>query len=217
MNLIVRKVLAVAAILVVTGFLMAYVIKDQGSRASDVRTTATADPSTSGSDATADSDSSSDSDADQAPFGILPASKQETAPDFTVKTADGASVTLSHAVKRGYVILDFWASYCGPCKMELPDYESLYKKYGTKGVQFYTVNSYDTPETIKMFASSIGLTMPMLVDDNGNITNNYGVNAIPLTLVIDKRRKVVAGSMGYDPNMTQDLPATLDKLIAQKS
>ena len=102
-------------------------------------------------------------------------------------------------------------------RMELPVYESMYKKYKAKGIQFYTINSYDRAEDIRSIAKASGFTMPMLVDSQGDVSRDYKVDAIPLTLVIDRDQKVVAGCIGYDPGMEQDLPPTLDKLAAKSN
>ena len=102
--------------------------------------------------------------------------------------------------------------------MELPEYEQEYKTYGPKGVQFYTINSSDQTSTIRGIAESSGLTMPMLTDPDGAVSGAYGVDAIPVTLVIDHNRMCVAACVGYSEYaIKQTLPETLDKLLSAKS
>lgn len=147
------------------------------------------------------------------PFSIIPTDQQKTAPDFTLQTADGQTVKLSDAVKHGPVVLDFWATWCGPCRMELPDLENVYKTYKNKGVQFYGVNSDASAADITAFAQQNSITFPMLVDSKQAAATSYSVSSIPLTLVVDQNMRVVAASDGYDPSCKADLSHSLDTLI----
>ncbi|HEX5324611.1 MAG TPA: TlpA disulfide reductase family protein [Capsulimonadaceae bacterium] len=147
------------------------------------------------------------------PFAIIASDKQSMAPDFTLMTSDGQKVTLSEAVKKGPVILDFWASWCGPCRMEMPELQTVYKKYQARGVQLYGVNSDDQAPAINEFLKDNHVVYPTLVDSDHHTHNVYGVNSIPLVLIVDGDMRVVAGSDGYDPDTKVDLSRTLDNVL----
>jgi len=152
------------------------------------------------------------SDADN-PFALLPADKQISVPDFSLKTPEGDTVKLSKAVADGPVVLDFWATYCGPCRMELPDLDSIRKDYESKGIHFYAVNANDDATTVRQFATQTNLGIPMLLDNPPYLSQFLQINAIPVTIVIDKRMKIVVALAGYDPNMKNDLPGALDQVL----
>lgn len=112
----------------------------------------------------------------------------ETVPDFTVYTADGAPVKLSD-MRGKPVVLNFWASWCGPCKMEMPDFDDAYRKYG-EDVVFMMVNltdgSTETVKTASDFIASAGYEFPVYYDTTGEAVEKYGISSIPTTFVIDE-------------------------------
>jgi len=147
------------------------------------------------------------------PYHILPPERQVELPDFTLTPVRGRAFKLSAAVARGPVVLDFWATYCGPCRMELPDLEAIRARYVSRGVQFYAINASDSPETIRRYAAYARLSIPMLVDRRGAITTNLGLDGLPNTIIVDRRRKVVCHLLGYDERMNKHLPKALDKIL----
>jgi|SRR5579883_2267578 len=147
------------------------------------------------------------------PFALVAADKQTNAPDFSLSTPDGQHVTLSEAVKNGPVILDFWATWCGPCRAEMPELQTVYEKYKGRGVQLYGVDGNDQAEAIKSFSEQNHVQFPLLVDTKASVHDAYGVNAIPLVVIVDSNMHVVAGSEGYDTDTQTDLSRTLDKLL----
>lgn len=119
----------------------------------------------------------------------------EQAPDFSVRGVDGKQVSL--ADYRGkYVLLDFWASWCGPCRMEMPNIKAVYDKFG-QNPRFAIVglNLDKTPEAAKDFVRSNGLnwTHGLLGDwKDTNVPESYGVNGIPAMFLIDPEGKIAA-------------------------
>ncbi len=110
------------------------------------------------------------------------------APDFTVIDRNGDQVTLSS--KKGKpVIVNFWASWCGPCKMEMPDFDAAYKKYGEE-VEFMMVNLTDgrqeTMEKATKFIRNSGYQFPVYFDTEGEAAYIYQTVSIPRTLFVDK-------------------------------
>ncbi len=156
--------------------------------------------------------------ADQSAPGLIAAGEAKTAPDFDLPdAATGQPFRLQNAVKSRPLVLDFWATWCGPCRAELPHLETLSRKYGGR-VAFYGVNSSDAPSAVRAFTKQSGLTFPMLSDAGHNVAFLYGADTIPLLVVVDTQGKARAVINGYDPdeNVEASLSKLLDSLLAEK-
>lgn len=94
------------------------------------------------------------------------------------------------------VVLNFWATWCGPCREEMPLFEKTWKKYKDKGVVFVGVDVMDDRENASEFLQEIGITYPNLYDPSGKVSNKYNVIALPATFFIDKEGKIVAKNYG---------------------
>ena len=119
------------------------------------------------------------------------------APDFTVYDADGKTVRLSDYFGKP-IILNFWASWCGPCKMEMPDFQEKYLEYGEE-IQFLMVNATGGRETIntaKAFLAGTDYTFPVLFDLDSDASMIYGVYSLPTTYFIDAEGYLVARAIG---------------------
>ena len=120
------------------------------------------------------------------------------APDFTVYDESGNEVKLSDFLGKP-VVLNFWASWCGPCKREMPDFEETYQQLGSN-VQFLMINLTDgngeTVESASSFIKGQGYTFPVFYDTASNAANTYGVYSIPTTYFIDAEGYAVAQATG---------------------
>jgi len=116
------------------------------------------------------------------------------ASDFTLKDLDGKEVALKE-LRGTVVLLDFWASWCGPCRMELPHIEKLHREFKDKGLVVLGVNN-EPPETARAFVKKKEYTFPTLVDADRGVANRYQVTGIPAVFVIDKDGKIVAHYVG---------------------
>ncbi len=114
----------------------------------------------------------------------------DQAPDFQLTTLEGETVKLSDYKGQG-VFLNFWASYCPPCKEEMPYMQSHYEVFKDKGVVILAINIGEPKHVVESFVSENGFTFPILLDPNQEVVNSYGVVAIPVSFLIDENGKVV--------------------------
>lgn len=122
--------------------------------------------------------------------------KGEAAPDFTLQTVDGRPFTLSE-LRGQAVVLNFWATWCEPCQREMPALQAAYEAYRDKGVVVVGVNFGESQATVRGFLSRRGVTFPVVLDRDQQITTKvYGVKSFPTTVFIDPRGTVQAVHVG---------------------
>lgn len=114
----------------------------------------------------------------------------DEAPNFHLTTLDGETVELSDYKGKG-VFLNFWATYCPPCKDEMPYMDNQYAEFKDKGVEILAVNVGEPLLTAERFAERYDLSFPILMDEREEVYKAYGVKPIPATFLIDKDGKVV--------------------------
>jgi len=111
------------------------------------------------------------------------------APPFTLKGVKGSTVSLA-SYKGKVVLLDFWATWCRPCRIEMPRVEALYKEFKARGLVVFGVNYAEDPATVRDFLAKNPYTIPILLDPKGEAGQRYQADAIPTLVVIGKDGKV---------------------------
>ena len=116
------------------------------------------------------------------------------APDFTLQSVNGDEVTLS-SFKGKYLLVDFWASWCKPCREENPNVVNAYAEFAAKGFEVLSVSLDRDPEAWKKAIQDDGLVWTQVIDGEGNTANTYGVTSIPFTILLDKEGKIIAKNL----------------------
>lgn len=130
----------------------------------------------------------------------------QQAPNFTLQDLQGQQVSLA-SFKGHPVVIDFWATWCGPCKMEIPWLEDFQKQYAGQGLQIIGINADDLDKSdaaklftekreISDFATKMHINYPVLLDANAIADAWGGVDALPTTFFIDRSGKIVASTVG---------------------
>lgn len=109
------------------------------------------------------------------------------APDFALQTADGQTVRLRD-LRGKVVLLNFWATWCPPCKAEMPDLDALHREYGaSQGFVVLGVNMEEGAEAVAAFAAERKITFPLLLDSDGQVSGRlFAVRSLPTSLIIDR-------------------------------
>ena len=141
------------------------------------------------------------------------------APDFTLKAINDSTYTLSK-LEGNVVLINFWATWCGPCRMEIPEFNELYEKYHDEGFELLGISISDTKKQLKNYTNSYKVKYPLLygsANDLNKITTDFGgVYAVPSSFLVDKNGEMVWSYPGailknYDPQTFADLIYKIEK------
>lgn len=140
---------------------------------------------------------------------------QVAAPDFTLPQLAGDPITLSDHRGR-VVIVEFWATWCGPCRYSLPSLEVIYKKYRDRGVTVLLVNAGETADEITRWAGK-RFTAPILLDARSDVATSYRVQGIPRLFIIGQDGNVLYEHEGYGGGLERSLSLILEQLVPQRA
>ena len=120
------------------------------------------------------------------------------APQFTLDARGGSKISLSQ-YKGQVVMLNFWASWCGPCRQEMPLLENIYKKYNKMGFTLIGVNVEPDSKAAEGFLKDMPVSFPVIYDKDSTVSKAYDVSGMPSTVIIDRKGNIRALHRGYKP------------------
>jgi len=136
------------------------------------------------------------------------------APNFTLKSRSGKNIKLSE-LRGNVVMLNFWASWCGPCRKEMPLLEEIYKKYKRLGFTLLGVNVEQDTRAAKNYLKDVKVSFPILFDKTNKTSKLYDVSAMPTTILIDRNGKKRFLHKGYKPGYENDYKKQIKKLLRE--
>ncbi|HZV27661.1 MAG TPA: TlpA disulfide reductase family protein [Acidothermaceae bacterium] len=169
-----------------------------------------------GCGAAAGSTSKADASLDVVGLTTYAVNDRHPAPALKGKTFDGAPLSLGSVGQGKVVVLNVWASWCGPCREESPMLGATAKVYAAQGVVFVGIDEADTTSAGRAFASSVGMTYPSFVDPAGALLSKLKMlpqMGIPSTLMLDVHGRIAARVIG--PTTAAELKQVLDGLVAE--
>jgi peroxiredoxin len=140
----------------------------------------------------------------------------QPAPPFKTVNLKEEPIDLASHAGKDIVMLDFWATWCGPCVQAMPEVVGVAKKFADRGVVFYAVNVQEDSETISEFLKANELEVPVAMDPEGTIAGQYKAEGIPQTVLIGKDGKVQVVHVGFSPNLADELSTQIEELLAGK-
>ena len=148
---------------------------------------------------------------------VIPPDERAAAPEFTGELLDGEEFT-SAELDGGIAVINFWGSWCAPCRVESPEFQEVHAEVRDRGVQFLGVNVKDTAQLARAFEENFGIEYPSLDDPRGEVAlafRDFPASAIPSTIVLDRQSQVAAVYTGEVD--ADDLRAVLDLLVSEEN
>jgi thiol-disulfide isomerase/thioredoxin len=136
------------------------------------------------------------------------------APNFTLKSMSGKNLKLSE-MTGNVVLINFWASWCGPCREEMPLLNALHKKYAPLGFTVLGVNVEEQLDGARGFLSNVPVDFPILLDNTNKVSKQYKVVAMPTTVVVDRDGNMRYLHEGYKPGDEKKYRQMVKKLVRE--
>ena len=133
------------------------------------------------------------------------------APDFSLALLGGSSVSLDD-LRGKVVVMEFWATWCGPCRQAMPSLDAIYRRYRDQGAVILLVNQGEDPETVRAWTKG-RFRAPILLDQDQRVGARYGVRGLPQLFVIDQEGRVVYIHSGYGGGLEYNLKLVLTELL----
>jgi peroxiredoxin len=142
--------------------------------------------------------------------------KGKAAPPVQLSTVSGGTFNLADSKGKEVVVLDFWATWCPPCRRALPILSKVTSAYAAKGVKFVAIDLGEEAAKVQAFLKAQGLNVNVALDHDGAVAKTYGVNGIPQSVIINKDGIVKVVHVGFAPNLEEILPRELDAVLQGK-
>jgi thiol-disulfide isomerase/thioredoxin len=147
------------------------------------------------------------------PRGLI----NKEAPPITLDTMGGGKLDLASLKSKNVVVLDFWATWCPPCRAALPILAEVTSSYEAKGVKFFAIDLKEDPSKISAFLEKQGLKVNVALDKDGKAAKMYGVEGIPQSVIIGKDGVVRVVHEGFSSDLKTKLTAELDEILSGKA
>jgi thiol-disulfide isomerase/thioredoxin len=147
-------------------------------------------------------------------LGMSPFQNRIPSEDFILPMLQGGGAALSDY--RGQVVfLNFWATWCPPCREEMPSMQLLYDELSDEGLEILAIDVQEPQATVKAFVDEFGFSFPVLLDENGRVAMRYSVRAFPTTYIIDREGNLLGVRPGYHDWSAPEMIASFRELLAQ--
>jgi peroxiredoxin len=140
----------------------------------------------------------------------------QAAPAFITEDLEGHPIDLKKNLGKNVIMLDFWATWCGPCIQAMPQVDAVAKQFAPQGLVFYAVNAGEEPAAIKEFFTTSKMEVPVALDQKNEIGPLYNVEGIPQTVLIGKDGKVQVVHIGFNNQLGKLLTKDIEALLAGK-
>lgn len=148
-------------------------------------------------------------------LGIERPEKKILGPDFTLEDLSGKRISLK-SLRGKVVFLNFWATWCVPCRQEMPTMEKLHRTFKEQGLEVVAINFRESKKEVRKFFDELGLTFTALLDKDGKVSEEYGAWSIPLSYFIDRNGEFVGKVMGSREWDSKDSRALFKGLLDEK-
>jgi peroxiredoxin len=138
----------------------------------------------------------------------------QSAPDFVLKSSAGNNLRLSE-YRGDVVMINFWATWCGPCRQEMPLLDDLYGRYERVGFTLLGVNIDDDSRRAMKMIEELGVNFPVLFDESKDVSKLYAVEAMPVTVLVDREGTVRHVHLGYKPGYEEKYLTEIRSLLRE--
>lgn len=146
---------------------------------------------------------------------VVPEVARQSAPDFNLENLRGGDTGLVD-YKGKVVLLNFWATWCMPCREEMPSMEALWQKYKEQGFVVVGIsNDEGSKKRVEKFTELLDLSFPVLLDPDGEVNDLYRVSNMPTSFLIDRNGKIISHIVGSDDWLSPEAIQLVEKVLAQ--